>query len=101
MSLYLDEAKLAIVPSDQVDFSVLAFRAEILGHNSIAQAAKVEIRFRLAPLRSRQMHRQGSTKQPGRLSQSSGNELGQPHHGLSGGCINVAQKISRPGALMR
>jgi hypothetical protein len=48
-SLYLDEAKYILVPTDQVDLSATTARAEITRHYDVTQAAKKKVNLLLSP----------------------------------------------------
>jgi hypothetical protein len=48
-SLYLDEAKYILVPTDQVDLSATTARAEVSRHYDVPQAAKKEVNLLLSP----------------------------------------------------
>ena len=68
VGLDFDEAKYAMVPSDQVDLASVVRRAEVLRDNTIALVPKIEVGFHLAAASGHEMFGRRLAEMAGRIS---------------------------------
>ena len=78
-----NEAKNAVVPSNQINFAPVIRYAKVCGNDPVPQASQVQVRFNFTAFTGQQMFRQAHRQVPAGELQTAHDELGQPHHGAS------------------